>query len=52
MNPIAVIPVGYPRGRWGKPKPIPARAVTHWNRRGNTRLDEGPPEGSEESQPA
>ena len=40
VNPIAIIPVGYPQGRWGEPKRVPARAVTHWNRWGDQRLDD------------
>jgi len=32
---IALIPVGYPRGRWGRPLRRPSREVTHWNHWGN-----------------
>lgn len=31
---IALIPVGYPRGRWGRPLRRSSREVTHWNRWG------------------
>ena len=31
---IALIPVGYPRGRWGKPLRRPSQEVTHWDRWG------------------
>jgi nitroreductase len=34
---IALIPVGYPRGRWGRPLRAPAATVTHWDRWGNQR---------------
>jgi nitroreductase len=29
---IALIPVGYPQGRWGRPLRGPSSAVTHWDR--------------------
>ena len=29
---IALIPVGYPQGRWGRPLRRPSSAVTHWDR--------------------
>jgi nitroreductase len=29
---IALIPVGYPQGRWGRPLRTPSSAVTHWDR--------------------
>ena len=32
---IALIPVGHPSGRWGRPLRKPATAVTHWNRFGS-----------------
>ena len=28
---VALIPVGYPRGRWGRPKRRPSSEVTHWD---------------------
>jgi len=28
---VALIPVGYPKGKWGRPKREPAPGVTHWN---------------------
>jgi nitroreductase len=31
---VALIPVGRPRGRWGRPLRAPAREVTHWDRWG------------------
>ena len=31
---IAMIPVGYPKGKWRKPKRRPIDAVTHWDRWG------------------
>jgi nitroreductase len=34
---IALIPVGYPRGRWRRPVRVPSAQVTHWNRWGNHR---------------
>jgi len=39
---IALIPVGHPRGRWGRPLRRPAHEVTHWNRWGGRALgDQG-----------
>jgi len=29
---VALVPVGRPRGRWGRPLRRPAAEVTHWNR--------------------
>jgi nitroreductase len=29
---IALIPVGYPQGRWGRPLRGPSSAITHWDR--------------------
>ncbi len=37
VNVIAVIPVGYPQGKWGRPKRAPAESVTHWDRWGGPR---------------
>jgi nitroreductase len=34
---IALIPVGYPRGRWGRPVRTPSAEVTHWDRWGGRR---------------
>jgi len=34
---VALIPVGYPRGRFRQPVRIPSAEVTHWNRWGNRR---------------
>ncbi|MFQ5513101.1 MAG: nitroreductase family protein [Myxococcota bacterium] len=34
---IALIPVGYPRGRWGRPRRRPSAEVTHWERWGQPR---------------
>ncbi len=34
---IALIPVGYPEGVWGRPKRRPAEEVTHWDRWGTRR---------------
>jgi nitroreductase len=31
---IALIPLGYPRGRWGRPRRRPAHEVTYWNQWG------------------
>lgn len=31
---IALVPLGYPQGRWGRPKRKPQREVTFWNRWG------------------
>ena len=31
---VALIPVGRPRGAWGKPRRRPASEVTHWDRFG------------------
>jgi len=31
---IALIPLGYPEGRWGRPKRKPPEEVTYWNRWG------------------
>ncbi len=31
---IALIPMGYPRGRWGRPRRKPAQEVTFWNQWG------------------
>ncbi len=31
---IAMIPVGYPRGKWGRPLRAPASELTHWDRWG------------------
>ena len=28
---IALIPLGYPKGQWGRPKRKPQEAVTFWN---------------------
>jgi nitroreductase len=40
---IALIPVGHPRGRWGRPLRRPAVEVTHWNRwGGRSPSDQGP----------
>jgi nitroreductase len=36
---IALIPVGHPRGSWGKPLRRPSREVTHWDRWGG--VDQG-----------
>jgi nitroreductase len=33
---VALIPVGRPRGAWGKPRRRPAREVTHWDRFGGS----------------
>ena len=32
---VALIPVGYPSGRWGKPLRAPSAQVAHWQRWGN-----------------
>jgi nitroreductase len=32
---VALIPVGHPRGRWGRPKRAPSSRVTHWERWGS-----------------
>lgn len=34
---IALIPLGYPKGKWGRPRRDPAPTVTHWDRWGNQR---------------
>ncbi len=34
---IALIPLGYPKGNWGRPKRDPAATFTHWNTWGNQR---------------
>ena len=31
METIALIPLGYPEGQWGRPKRKPAQEVTYWN---------------------
>jgi nitroreductase len=31
---IALIPLGYPRGQWGRPRRKPPQEVTYWNRWG------------------
>jgi nitroreductase len=31
---VALIPVGYPRGKWGEPRRASPEQVTHWNRWG------------------
>jgi nitroreductase len=31
---VALIPIGYPKGRWGRPERRPAREVTYWERWG------------------
>ena len=36
---VAMIPVGYPRGRFGSPRRGPASQVTHWNRWGGSYPD-------------
>ena len=36
---IALIPVGYPQGRWGRPLRGPSSAVTHWDRWDRRRPD-------------
>ena len=35
VSTIALIPLGYPEGRWGRPKRRPQAEVTHWNSWGN-----------------
>lgn len=35
VSTVALIPVGYPRGKWGPPKRRPSAKVTHWNCWGN-----------------
>ncbi|MEO2169086.1 MAG: nitroreductase family protein, partial [bacterium] len=35
VSTVALIPVGYPRGKWGPPKRRPSAEATHWNRWGN-----------------
>ncbi len=35
VSTIALIPLGYPEGRWGRPKRKPQAEVTHWNTWGN-----------------
>jgi hypothetical protein len=34
---VALIPVGHPEGRFGRPRRAPAWRVTHWNRWGQLR---------------
>ncbi len=34
---VALIPVGYPKGRWGRPDRRPAAEVTYWERWGERR---------------
>jgi nitroreductase len=34
---VALIPVGRPRGSWGRPRRRPSSEVTHWNRWGERR---------------
>ena len=36
---IALIPVGRPRGRWGRPLRTPSSEITHWNRWGQRRAN-------------
>ena len=35
---IALIPLGYPQGHWGRPKRKPAHEVTFWNHWGEKHL--------------
>jgi nitroreductase len=35
VSTIALIPLGYPRGRWGRPKRKPPEEVTYWNQWGD-----------------
>jgi nitroreductase len=42
---IALIPVGYPRGRWGRPLRTPSAEVTHWDRWGGRRPEAARPQG-------
>ena len=39
VDTFAIIPVGYPLGRWGEAKRSPLREVTFWERWGATRDD-------------
>ena len=32
VDTVAMIPVGYPEGKWGRPKRRPSTEITHWNR--------------------
>ena len=41
---VALIPMGYPKGRWGRPERKPALSVTFWERWGERR--EAAPESS------
>jgi nitroreductase len=34
---VALIPIGYPKGRWGRPDRRPVAEVTYWERWGETR---------------
>lgn len=34
---VALIPLGYPQGKWGRPLRHPSSQVTHWDRWGNQR---------------
>ncbi len=34
VDTVALIPIGYPEGRFGRPKRRPSRDVTHWDRWG------------------
>jgi nitroreductase len=36
LETIALLPVGYPRGRFGRPRRAPSAEVLHWNRWGQT----------------
>jgi nitroreductase len=36
VSTIALIPLGYPEGRWGRPKRKPRAEVTYWNRWGQS----------------
>jgi len=39
VDTFAIIPVGYPLGRWGETKRKPLRAITYWDRWGSVRED-------------
>ncbi len=36
---VALIPVGRPRGRWGRPLRTPSSEITHWYRWGQRRAN-------------
>jgi nitroreductase len=36
VSTVALIPLGYPEGRWGRPKRKPRDEVTYWNRWGQS----------------